>query len=83
MMGISVVFLFSFVACSSQVSRPVQHLVSCDAFMNDRHISDDMEITVDDSLTIGLCSNPTAGFQWPDLAEITDQTVLKQAGHEY
>jgi len=40
------------------------------------------EIAVGDSLTVTLESNATTGFQW-ELAEISDQTVLAEVGHEY
>ena len=64
LMGVVVVVVLSLVACSPQASRSVQHLVRCDAFMKDQHISGELEISVDGSLIVVLCSNPSTDFQW-------------------
>jgi len=56
--------------------------VSCDDFMKDQHISKEVEVAVDGSLTVTLCSNPTTGFQWSEAAQISDQTILQQTGHQ-
>jgi inhibitor of cysteine peptidase len=66
-------------ACSSQVSVDV----SCDEFMKQQHISKEVEVAVGDSFTVTLCSNPTTGFQWPESAQISDQTILQQTGHKF
>jgi len=57
--------------------------VSCDDFMKLQHISQEVEVAVDGSLTITLCSNPTTGFQWVESAQISDQTVLQQTSHKF
>jgi len=41
-----------------------------------------VEVSVDDSVIITLDSNPTTGFSWA-LKEISDGSVLQEAGHEY
>jgi inhibitor of cysteine peptidase len=79
LMGVVVVVLLSLVACS----RSVQSTVNCDDFLNDQHITDEVEIAVDGVLTVVLCSNPTTGFQWAEPAQISDQSVLQQTDHEY
>ena len=42
-----------------------------------------MEVTIDSSLTVTLCSNPTTGFRWSESAQISDQTVLQQTDHKF
>ena len=55
----------------------------CDEFQKNSHISDAIEINAGDTLVIVLCSNPTTGFTWPEDAQISDATVLKQGVHEF
>ena len=75
--GIMAVISLGLFACSPSVD------VSCDDFMKDQHISKEVEIAVDGSLTVTLCSNPTTGFQWSESAQISDQTILQQTYHEF
>jgi len=67
----------SLCACSPAID------VSCDDFMNLQHISQEVEVTVDGSFTVTLCSNPSTGFQWSESAQISDQTVLQQTAYEF
>ena len=53
-----------------------------DDFMKLQHISKEVEVAVDGSLTVTLCSNPTTGNQW-ESPQITDQTVLEQVDHKF
>ena len=71
----------SLVACAS-AQRQVSIEVSCDDFMSENHISREVEVAVDGSLMITLCSNPTTGFEW-EPAEISNQTVLEQVDHNF
>ncbi len=71
--------LFACVPTPKQVSVDV----SCDDFMKLKHISQEVEVAVDGSLTVTLCSNPTTGFQWVESAQISDQTVLQQTDHKW
>ena len=71
-------FLFACLPASKQASVEV----SCDDFMELNHISQEVEVAVDGSLTVTLCSNPTTGFQW-ETAQISDQTVLEQVDHKF
>jgi predicted secreted protein len=57
--------------------------VSCDDFMKLQHISKEVEVAVDSSFTVALCSNPTTGFQWSETAQIGDPTVVEQTEHKY
>ena len=56
--------------------------VSCDDFMKVNHISQEVEVPADGTLTVTLCSNPTTGFLWSESAQISDTTVLQQTGHQ-
>ena len=71
-------FLFACLPASKQASVDF----SCDDFMKDQHISGETEVSVDGSLTVVLCSNPTTGFLW-ETPQITDQTVLEQVDHKF
>ena len=71
-------FLFACLPASKQASVEV----SCDDFMKNQHISGETEVSVDGSLTVVLCSNPTTGFLW-ETPQITDQTVLEQVDHKF
>ncbi len=57
--------------------------VTYDDFMNQQHVSKQFEIQTGGSLTVTLYSNPTTGFQWSESAQISDQTVLQQTGHQF
>ncbi len=72
----------SLFACSPALEQASVD-VSYDDFMNLQHISQETEVTVDDSFTVTLGSNPTTGFQWSESAQISDQTILQQTNHEF
>ncbi len=46
-----------------------------------QHISKEVGVAVDGSLTLSMYSNPTEGRQWSE-AQISDQTVLQQTDHK-
>jgi predicted secreted protein len=69
-------------ACSP-ASALVSVEASCDHFNQQEHISKDVEVPVGDSFTVALCSNPSTGFQWSEMAEVSDQTVLRQTDHKF
>ena len=77
--GAVVVVLLSLVACSSAAE---QVSVGIDDFMEQKHISQEVEVSVDGALTLTLVSNQTTGFKW-ELAEITDESVLEYVDDEY
>ena len=80
LVGVMAAISLSLFACSP-TPKQASVEVSCDDFMKLQHISEEMEVAVDGSLTVTLCSNPTTGFQW-ESPQITDQTVLEQVDHK-
>jgi len=60
--------------------------VTCDEFMEldpgEQAIDRELKVTTGDSFTVTLCSNPSTGFEWEE-AVVSDQSVLRQAGHEF
>lgn len=89
--GLMVIMALSLLACSPEAAEEpvspapnkVSVAVTCDDFMNQKHISKQFEIQTGGSLTVTLCSNPTTGFQWTEEAQISDTGVLKQVQHEF
>ncbi len=78
-----VAILLSLCACSS---KQVSVKATCSDFEKlypERAISKEVKVAVDGSLTVTLCSNPITGFQWPETAQISDQTVLQQIDHKF
>jgi len=68
-------------SCAPSTGTSVE--VSCDDFGNQQHISKEVNGAVGDTFTVTLCSNATTGFQWSESAQISDQTVVQQTGHEF
>ena len=79
---ITVTILLSLFACSP-APKQVSLEVPCDDFYEYQQISKEVEVAAGGSLTVTLCSNPTTGFQWSELAQISDQTVLQQIDHKF
>ncbi len=70
----------SLFACTS---KQASLEISCDEFMEGQHFTWEVEVNTGDSVTVTLCSNPTTGFQWTELAQISNETVLKQTDHKF
>ena len=68
------------ISACSPATKQVE--VSCDDFMNQKHISKQIEITSGCSFEVNLCSNPTTGFQWEE-AQISNEAVLKQVDRQF
>lgn len=66
---------------ASNIEKLVE--ASCDDFMKLRHISKEVEVAVGKSFTVALCSNPSTGFQWTEIAQISDQTIVQQTDHKF
>jgi len=71
--------LFLF-ACSP-VPKQASLDVSYDDFMKLQHISKEVKVAVDGSLTVALYSCPSEGRQWSK-AQISVQTVLREVDHK-
>jgi predicted secreted protein len=56
--------------------------IDCDDFIEEQHLSEEVELAVGDVLEIILCSNPTTGFEW-ETANISDENILEQLTHDY
>ena len=83
MAGLMVIVALSLMACSSPSPGKVSWEVPIENFMNQQHISDQIEVPAGDTLTVTLGSNPTTGFRWSEEAQIGDTGVLKQVSHEF
>ena len=87
-MKIKVILICTVVALSlgvfacSPTSKQASVEVSCDDFYEQNNISKEVEVAVDGSLTVTLCSNPSTGFKW-ESANISDQNVLKQVDYKF
>ena len=57
--------------------------ITCDQFLAEKHITQNIRIQSDDSLVISMCSNGTTGFQWEQPAYISDARILKQTHHKF
>ena len=76
------VISLSLSACSP-ASEQVSVQASCDDFMANNHISKEIEVPVNGTLIVTLCSNPTTGFKWSENAQISDSSVLEQVDHRF
>lgn len=56
--------------------------VSYDDLLDQQNITRTLTLNVGDTLQVSLGSNPSTGFRWTPQMQITDATVLAQAGHE-
>jgi len=56
---------------------------TCNDFMNQKHITDEFELSVGKGVTVMLCSNPSTGFKWAEEAQISDPSVIEQVSHKY
>jgi len=82
LLGVVVAVSVCLFACSP-ASKQASVNVSRDDFWKEQHISREVEVPVDGSLTIALVSNPTEGRQWSEPPQISDQTVLREVEHKY
>jgi predicted secreted protein len=55
--------------------------ISCDEFGESNHRSGELGIFMFDKITVKLCSNQTAGFQWD--YEMTVESVLIEEDHDF
>ncbi|MBH27452.1 MAG: hypothetical protein CL786_05455 [Chloroflexi bacterium] len=57
--------------------------ITCDQFLAEKHITQNIRMQSGDSLGVSLCSNGTTGFQWEQPAYISDERILKQTLHKF
>jgi inhibitor of cysteine peptidase len=57
--------------------------VSIDELMQNKQIVRTLEMSIGDTLTLGLGSNPTTGFSWAEQTLISDKAVMEQTNHEF
>ncbi|MFC1894125.1 protease inhibitor I42 family protein [Chloroflexota bacterium] len=71
--------------CVKSNPHPVEMTVdvTCDEFMAQKNMSEEVEVPLNGQLVVTLCSNPTTGFQWSETAQIVDQTILEQMEHKF
>jgi predicted secreted protein len=72
----------SLVACNSFPQDQVSWEVPIDNFMNQKHISDQIEVPAGNTFYLILGSNPTTGFQWSEDARINNTDIIKQVNHK-
>ena len=56
--------------------------MSYDDLLDQKNITRTLTLNLGDTLKVSLGSNPSTGFRWTPQMQITDPTVLAQAGHE-
>ena len=82
-----VVTILSVVSCTStqEQSTPdkVSLELSTDYFTHVNAVTREVEVAKGGTITITLGSNQTTGFQWSELAQIGDATIMEQTSHEY
>lgn len=74
-------YLDQLFACSptKQVSLEIPY----DDFIEDEHFNWVANADVGDTVVVTLGSNPTTGFKWPDIAQISNEGILKQTDHKF
>ena len=78
---VAVTTLLSLFACSqaSQVSLEIPY----EDFTGDQHFTWAANTDIGDTIIVTLGSNPTTGFTWPDIAQISNQDIVKQTDHKF
>ncbi len=78
--------LLSIWGCTATKASPAGEVsvgATFDDFMKNQHISKNVEVAANSTLTVTLFSNQTTGFQWSEKAKIGDNGLLEQIGHEF
>jgi inhibitor of cysteine peptidase len=57
--------------------------VTCDHFVTNQHLYYEVKIDTDGSLLITMCSSPSTGYKWSEMAYISDPTVVQQMEHKF
>jgi len=77
------ILLFSTIFIQSCItSRDIHVEISCEEFTeNPESIRNDFQMEVGDKLYIGLCSNPSTGFEWT--YDLSGDNALKEEGYDF
>ena len=70
-------------ACAGIVEQATKLKVSFDDFQFSHSIERAIEVDAGDTFEVSLFSNRTTGFQWPEFANIIDDSIIKQTDYEY
>ncbi len=82
--GMSIVMAVGvLMGCQAGSPQEASLEVACDEFSASGVVSEQAALSVGQTLTVTLCSNPTTGFMWSQEAQISDSAVISQTGHEF
>ena len=70
------------VACASPDQKAWVE-IPIDEFNNNQHINQMLEVQIGETFEVKLGSNPTTGFQWSEVAQISDTAIIIQESHEF
>lgn len=87
LLGVMAILALTAMACTgaegASEAKTWQVNVSCDDFFAQGNITRNQGARVGDTIIVALCSNPSTGFQWSEVAQISDPTVLEQLEHKF
>ncbi|MFC1893683.1 protease inhibitor I42 family protein [Chloroflexota bacterium] len=77
----AVTTLLSLFACSqaSQISLEIPY----EDFTRDQHFTWAANTDIGDTIIVKVGSNPTTGFTWPDIVQISNQDIVRQTDHKF
>jgi len=81
LMFTAVIIFVSFIACSP--TKPISIEISYEDFTEGKYFTWVANADVGDKVVVTLGSNPTAGFEWPDMAQIGNKEILQQTDHKF
>ena len=73
--------LLSLSACSQ--ASPVSLKIPYEDFVENQHFTWAVNVDIGDTIMVTLGSNPTTGFTWPDIAQISNHEIVKQTDHNF
>ena len=77
----AIILILSSLGCSSQ--QPLSFEIGHDEFIKDKHFTWATNVDIGETIVITLASNPTTGFTWPDIAQISNQDIVEQTDHNF
>ena len=73
----------NFILAAQTTTTPVQIEFTYDQLLNEKNITQNVEVTHPGSLIVTLGSNQTTGYQWQENAKIGDTGILSQYSHQF